>query len=130
MYGLGAAPRISQKEAKRAVQTVYLELLLRDPWSPHDEGAMGYVNCLVEGWCDVDFVRTELIRSQEYKDKELARAQRVYGALTESGMVTTSGLPALPSSPMGGGILGMSVGGIPLPYLAGGLVLLMLLKKR
>jgi len=129
-YGLGKAPKVSKEEAKRAVQSIYQELLLRDPWNPYDAGAEGYVNCLVGGWCETDFVRTEVIKSAEYKDKELARAQAVYGAPTQSGMVTTSGLPLLPGTSMGGGIMDMSIAGIPLPYLAGGLVLLMLLKKR
>ena len=136
--GLGAAPKISKDEAKRAVQSIYLELLLRDPWNPYDAGAEGYANCLVEGWCNTDFVRTEVIKSGEYRDKELARAQKVYaaapgGALPSGG---SSLVPSLPSSggyypPMdAGGITSMTIAGIPVLYLAGGLVLLMLLKKR
>jgi hypothetical protein len=133
MYGLGAEPTVSREEAKRAVRSIYLELLLRDPWDPYDAAAEGYVNCLTgTPWrCDIDFVRTEVIASPEYKDKELARARAVYGAPVQSGVVTTSGLPPLPgAAPAGGGIMEMSIGGIPLPYLAGGLVLLMLLKRR
>jgi hypothetical protein len=136
--GLGAAPKVSRDEAKRAVQNIYLELLLRDPWSPYDAGAEGYVNCLVEGWCNTDFVRTEVIKSPEYRDKELARAQQVYGAAPAAGssLVPSPGAPSYGSpsygSPMAmdGGITSMSIAGIPVVYLAGGLVLLMLLKKR
>jgi hypothetical protein len=87
---------------------------------------MGYVNCLAEGSCDVDFVRSELIRSAEYKEKDLARARAVYGgAPPKPGAGTTS-----PGAASVGGLLETTIGGIPLPYLAGGLVLLMLLKKR
>jgi hypothetical protein len=114
------------EQAKRTVQTLFLELLLRDPFAQGPEqtaGAMGYVNCLAEGSCDVDFVRSELIRSAEYKDKELARARAVYGGPAKPGAGTTS-----PASV--GGLLETTIGGIPLPYLAGGLVLLMLLKRR
>jgi len=135
--GLGAAPKVSKDEAKRAVANIYLELLLRDPWNPYDAGAEGYVNCLVEGWCNTDFVRTEVIKSGEYRDKELARAQKVYAA-APGGALPSGGSSFVPSSgdyspyaPMGGGgIMSMEVGGIPIVYLAGGLVLLMLLKKR
>jgi len=133
--GLGAAPKISKDEAKRAVANIYLELLLRDPWNPYDAGAEGYVNCLVEGWCNTDFVRTEVIKSGEYRDKELARAQKVY-ATAPSGAFPSGGSSLVPSSggyypPMdAGGITSMTVAGIPIVYIAGGLVLLMLLKKR
>jgi len=135
--GLGAAPKVSRDEAKRVVQSIYLELLLRDPWSPYDAGAEGYVNCLVEGWCNPDFVRTEVIKAPEYRDKELARAQKVYappgGAIPGSSLVPSSsfGARAPDYAPMdGGGITSMTVAGIPVLYLAGGLVLLMMLKKR
>jgi hypothetical protein len=133
--GLGAAPKVSRDEAKRAVQSIYLELLLRDPWSPYDAGAEGYVNCLVEGWCNTDFVRTEVIKAPEYRDKELARAQQVYAPTSAAASSYVPGASS-PSSggyypPMdAGGITSMSIAGIPVLYLAGGLVLLMLLKKR
>lgn len=140
LSGLGKAAKISKDEAKRAVQSVYLELLLRDPWNPYDAGAEGYVNCLTEGWCDVDFVRTELIKSAEYRDKELARATKVYaaaaapgGAIPGSSLVPSSGssFGAPGYAPVdGGGIMSMTVAGIPIVYLAGGLVLFMMLKKR
>lgn len=141
--GLGASPADSRpavsgkataratEEAKRTVQNIYLELLLRDPWNKatYDAGAEGYVNCLVDGWCDTDFVRTEVIKSPEYADKEMARAQRVYAP----GGAVPSSAPGGYSSfaPMDwGGIMSMSVAGIPIVYLAGGLVLLMMLKKK
>jgi hypothetical protein len=140
MYGLGKGPKVSEEEARRVVQTIYQELLLRDPWAPGSVGpggkggkpgydtdtvALSYVNCLVDRWCDVDFVRAEVIQSAEYKDKELARARAVYGGPAQSGAGTTS-----PGAASGGGLLETTIGGIPLPYLAGGLVLLMLLKRR
>jgi len=135
MYGLGKGAaadlrrRGQEEEAKRVVRSIFLEFLLRDPFAEGPEqtkGAMGYVNCLVEGWCDADFVRTEILGSQEYKDKELARARAVYGgAPPKPGAGTTS-----PGAASVGGLLETTIGGIPLPYLAGGLVLLMLLKKR
>lgn len=133
--GLGAAPKVSRDEAKRVVQNVYLELLLRDPWSPYDAGAEGYVNCLTGGWCNPDFVRTEVIKAPEYRDKELARAQKVYGAAPGGAVPGSSFAPSSgdssPYAPMGGGgIMSMEVGGIPIVYLAGGLALLMMLKKR
>jgi hypothetical protein len=139
MYGLGKGPKVSEEEARRVVQSIYQELLLRDPWAPgsvgpagkggkpgYDTVALSYVNCLVDRWCDVDFVRTEVIQSAEYKEKDLARARAVYGgAPPKPGAGTTS-----PGAASVGGLLETTIGGIPLPYLAGGLVLLMLLKKR
>jgi hypothetical protein len=133
--GLGAKG-VSKDEAKRAVQNIYLELLLRDPWgTPYDQGAEGYVNCLTEGWCNTDFVRTEVIKSSEYKDKELARAQSVYGTGgTASSAAAGGSSAAMPYDASSyapiGGITSMTVAGIPVVYLAGGVVLLMLLKKR
>lgn len=125
--GLGKAPKVSQEEAKRAVQAIYLELFLRDPWNPYDAGAEGYVKCLTEGWCTTDYVRTEALNSPEYRDKELQRAQKVYGT-APGGALPSSGAPGY--APMDGGITSMTIAGIPIVYLAGGVVLLMLLKKR
>ncbi|MGH7259945.1 MAG: hypothetical protein ACREI9_04605 [Nitrospiraceae bacterium] len=131
--GLGAA-KYSEAQAKQAVQQVFLEILEREPNYP---GVQGYVDCLLErenkknfgpGSCNVDDLRTMVLQSQEYRDLQARKAAAVYGAPAESGMVTTSGLPFLPGAE--GGIMSMSVGGIPLPILAGGLVLLMLLKKK
>jgi hypothetical protein len=139
MYGLGKGPKVSEEEARRVVQTIYQELLLRDPWAPgsspggkggkpgYDTVALSYVNCLVDRWCDVDFVRAEVIQSAEYKEKDLARARAVYGGPAQSGAGTTS--PATSPASVGG-LMDTTIGGIPLPYLAGGLVLLMFLKKR
>lgn len=121
LSGLGAKG-VSKDVAKTAVQNIYLELLLRDPWNPYDAGAEGFVNCLVEGWCSTDFVRQEVIKSPEYADKELARAQAVYGA------GGTASSAAMPYSPLGG-IMSMTVAGIPVVYLAGGLLLLSLLRR-
>ena len=127
--GLGKTPAVSQEEAKRAVQAIYQELFLRDPWNPYDAGAEGYVKCLTEGWCTTDFVRTEALKSDEYRDKELQRAQKVYGT-APGGALPSSGAPGYAAAPSDGGIFGMTVAGIPIVYLAGGVVLLMLLKKR
>lgn len=138
--GLGASKGVSKDQAKKAVQSIYLELLLRDPWNPYDAGAEGYVNCLIEGWCSTDFVRQELIKSSEYRDKELQRAQAVYGpgGSASSALVPGSVAASMPYgassqagyAPAGGGILSMTIGGIPVVFLAGGALLLSLLKKR
>lgn len=108
-------PKVTEADAKNAVQQVYLELFGRDPWSPYDRGAEGYVKCLVEGWCDIDFVRTELLKSQEYRDVQTRKAQAVFAP-------AATGAPVL-SLPGG-----LDVGGI-LPYALGGILLFSLLKR-
>lgn len=125
-------PKVTKDDAKSAVQQIYLELLERDPWNPYDKGAEGYVNCLVEGWCNIDFVRTEVLKAPEYKDVQTRKAVAAYGP-TQSGSVTTSGLPAVPGSAGGfnlSTLTAMQVGGIPVLYLAGGLVVFSLLRRK
>lgn len=118
--GLGAAPKIPRDEAKRVVQAIYVELLLRDPWDPYDSGAEGYVNCFVEGRCTTDSVRIEIIKSREFRDKELQRMQNAYATP-----------PASPGAPSpDAGVMALTVGGIPVVYLAGALVVLVMLLKR
>lgn len=130
MYqGLGKKAAVSKDEAKRTVQAIYQELLLRDPWNPYDAGAEGYVNCLVEGWCTPDFVRTEVIKAPEYAEKELQRAQAVYASGAPAGASPSSGGYAPAMSSFAGGIPS-SIGGIPIVALVGGLALLMLLKGK
>lgn len=132
-------PKVTREEAKRAVQAIYLELLSRDPWDPYDAGAEGYVNCLVEGWCDVDFVRTEVLKAPEYRDVEMRRAAQVYGlapgASAGISPVPTVGGGLAPSlAPVGGplapaGGIPSEVFGIPIVYLIGGVALLMLMRR-
>lgn len=122
-------PKVTKEQAKTAVQQIYLELLERDPWNPYDAGAEGYVNCLVEGWCNTDFVRTEVLKAPEYRDVQMRKAAKAYGP-AESGAVTTSGLPLVPGAPSFQSLTSMTVAGIPVVYIVGGIVLLSLLKRR
>lgn len=124
--------KISDADAKSAVQQVYLELLERDPWNPNDPGAMGYVNCLLEGWCDVDFIRTEVLKSKEYKDVQMRKAAVVYNpAVAPSGFGESL---FLGGTAPGGGIVETltsgTVAGIPFTWIALGLGLVLLMKRR
>lgn len=119
---LGRDKGVKRSDAEKAVQQIYLELLLRDPLNPRDPGMKGFVNCLVAGWCDVDFVRTEILKSPEFRElqeklvtQELERAKQFSGSSTFA-----FGLPALPSV----------VAGVPLPVIIGGVVLLFLMMKK
>lgn len=122
------APKVTEEDAKSAVRQIYLELLEREP----DAGAQGYIDCLYKGaqhdpsrgWCDVDFIRTELLKSQEYRDLQARKAAAVYGAPAPAAGFAPGG--ALPT---GEGISTMTIAGIPIVYLAGGLALLMLLRR-
>lgn len=115
-------PKITEAQAKSVVQQSYLEILERDPWNPYDKAAEGFITCQLEGWCDADQIRTWLLQSDEYHKLQKKKAAEVYGSSAASGG------GALPSfSAMG---LPSEIGGIPLPYLAGGILLLLLLRRR
>lgn len=128
-------PKLTEADAKKAVQQVYLELLEREPDYP---GAQGYVDCLIKGaqhdpsrgWCDVDFIRTELLKSQEYQDLQLRKAQQVYGVApgAAQGLAPSQGAPGYYPPTGGGGVPG-EIFGIPLVYLIGVVALLMLMKR-
>lgn len=120
-------PKVTKEDAKNAVEQIYLELLERDPWNPYDQGAEGYVNCLVEGWCNTDFVRTEVLKAPEYRDVQARKAAKVYGTTPP---VPMSGAPGAPPPSAFGDLIPPTIGGIPTAYVAGGLVLLMLLKRK
>jgi len=139
IVGKKKKPKVMREAAKSAVAQIYLELLGRDPWNPYDAGAEGFVNCLVEGWCETDFVRTEVLKSSEYRDVEMRRAAQAYGALPAGGaLVPAGGVPAAalaPGSaagglaPFSGGGIPSTIAGIPLVWLIGGVALLMLLRR-
>ena len=115
--GLGAKG-VKRSDAKKAVQQIYLELLLRDPFDPYDFGAKGKVDCLVEGWCDVDFLRTEVLKSDEFRalqEKMASQTREQAQATLSPGFV--GGLPS-------------AIAGVPLPYIIGGVALLLLVRKR
>lgn len=117
----GGKNKVSRTDAEKVVRQTYLELLEREP----DPESEGYVNCLVEGWCDVDFVRTEVLKSPEYQDLQIRKATAVYAPEAGAYTPTTGGAaPSLAS------FTSMSIGGIPLPYLLGGVLVLSLLKGR
>lgn len=125
--GKKGKPKVTEADAKKAVQQIYLELLERDPWNPHDAGAMGYVQCLVEGWCDTDFVRTEVLKSKEYHDVQQRKAAAAYGAAP--GATPSSSSAGVLSPSFGSAFGGLNLGPYA-PYLIGGVVLLMLLRRR
>ena len=114
-------PKVTREDAESAVRQVYLELLERDPFDPVDPGAEGYVTCLLEGWCDVDFVRTEVLKSPEFRNLQTRKAQAAFATPAQAGFVSTSGL--LPSLPEG-----LDVGRI-FPYALGAIVLLSLMRR-
>lgn len=122
LKGRKGEPKVSQADAEKVVRQTYLELLEREP----DAASQGYVDCLVEGWCDVDFIRTEILKSPEYRDVQTRKAVATYAPTNQSGFAPTSG-GALPSV---SSLASMSIGGIPLPYVVGGVLLFSLLKGR
>lgn len=127
--------KLTEADAKKLVQQIYLELLEREP----DPGAQGYIDCLIKGaqhdpnkgWCDVDFIRTELLKSPEYRDLQVLKAQQAYGLAPGAAPGLAPGAPgALPQGgyPPTGGIPG-EIFGIPLIYVAGAVALLMLMRR-
>lgn len=132
----GGKPK--EADAKEAVRQIYLELLGREP----DPGAKGYIDCLIKGaqhdpnkgWCDVDFIRTEILKGSEYRDVEMRKAREAYG-LAPGGALPSSGAPGAAPYPPGAGPYppaGDAPGtifGIPILYVVGGVALLMLMKR-
>ena len=118
--GLGTKG-VKRADAKKAVQQIYLELLLRDSLDPWDSGAAGYINCLVDGWCDVDFIRTEVLRSDEFRTLQGKMAMQQRGQAREQvRQAAVSSAFEIPSA----------IAGVPLPYIIGGVALLLLARKR
>lgn len=119
-FGLLGNSDIKRKDADSAVNQIYLELLERP--SIDDPGSEGFVRCLMTRECNVDFVRTEVLSSPEFRALQEGRVRRELEARTSRvSDVTFSGLVAgLPSS----------VAGIPLMYIVGGVAALLLLKKK
>lgn len=135
LAGLGKA-KVSQDEAKRTIQQIFLEILEREPDYP---GAQSMVDCLLSrendknfgpGSCNVDDLRTNVLKSQEYRDLQARKAAAVYGAPAPSGSPGSASSSFYPTDGGGGGIMSMTVAGIPIVYLAGGLVVLLMVMKK
>lgn len=117
--------KVTSQDAENAVRQIYLELLEREP----DPGSQGFADCLVNGSCDVDFVRTEILKSPEYHDLQVRKATAAY-APESPGYTPTAGGGGSSALPSVSSLSSMSIGGIPLPYLVGGVLLFSLLKGR
>lgn len=127
--------KLTEADAKKLVQQIYLELLEREP----DPGAQGYIDCLIKGaqhdpdkgWCDVDFIRTELLKSPEYRDLQVRKAQEAYGLAPGAapGLAPSPGAPASGVYPPAGGGIPGEIFGIPLIYVIGGVALLMFMRR-
>ena len=127
--GSSKAPKVSRSDARAFVRSQYNELFCREP----DPNARGYEDCLVAGDCTAEKVRSNLMSSVEYADKQSR------GVCTNLPPAPTGSIPtgALPDGgpvdvPGSTGRGGASVFDSLLeywPYVAGGVVLLMVLKK-
>jgi len=116
---------VKREDAVGAVNQIYLELLERPAIG--DSGSVGFVDCLMSGECDVDFVRTEVLSSPEFRTLQESRVRKELEArqATTPSMAPGVTLPGLVAR------LPSSVAGIPLMYIiGGGVAALLLLKKR
>ncbi len=115
---------VKREDAAGAVNQIYLELLERP--AIDDPGSVGFVDCLVSGDCNVDFVRTEVLSSPEFQAKQAGRVKKELEA-RQAATPTTA-----PSFTIPGVVAGLpsSVAGIPLTYIIGGFAALLLLKKK
>ena len=126
LLGRPKAPKPSREESQEIVRQLYLEIFGREP----DPGSKGWVDCLVEGDCDVQKVRDGLFGSAEYADKKAKGVLPSQLAQTGGLTFTSGGTPGLapfPDSPMMGGMSSMMQYA---PYAIGGIVLLALLRKK
>lgn len=118
-FGLVGGGGVKREDAEGAVNQIYLELLERPAIG--DPGSVPYVDCLVNGECDVDFVRTEVLSSPEFRALQEGRVQR---ELETRRATTPSVAPGFAAG------LPSSIAGIPLTYIIGGVAALFLLKKK
>lgn len=126
-FGIVGGDGVKREDAIGAVNQIYLELLERPAIG--DPGSVGFVDCLVSGECDVDFVRTEVLSSPEFQRLQEVRVRKELEArrATTSAMAPGAAGAALPGLVAG---LPSSVAGIPLTYIIGGFAALLLLRKK
>ena len=125
------APRVPRGDARAFVREQYRELFCgREP----DPGARGYEDCLVEGDCTAEKVRSDLMASGEYADK-LARGCASFPSPPPPPGLAPAGVPNGPAG-IPGDVQGWGGGSGAFdsileywPYIAGGVLLLMVLKK-
>ena len=115
---------VKGEDAIGAVNQIYLELLERPAIG--DPGSEAYVDCLVSGECDVDFVRTEVLSSPEFRTLQEGRVRKELEVRRATTPARAPGV-ALPGLVAG---LPSSIAGIPLTYIIGGVAVLFLLKKK
>ena len=113
---------VRREAAVGAVNQIYLELLGRE--SLNDPGAVPYVDCLVDRSCDVDSIRTEILQSPEFRTVQDKRAS----SEREQARQQAAGETTSPLALLGG--IPSTIAGVPLPYIIGGVGLLLLLRKK
>ena len=138
-FGLAGKKKVSESDARTAVNEIFLELLGR----PLEAGPSAYVDCLTKGYCDfaggsvkpenrIDAIRTHILMSPEFKRNQEKVAAKAFEELrVQGGSVPTGAAYAGSTIPgFSGSAFSSSVAGIPITYLIGGLAVLMLLKRK
>lgn len=132
--GKPSQEKMTPERAKSLVRQISLEILEREPDYP---GMQPYVDCLVKredrslgdarfgaGTCNVDDLRTNMLQSDEYRNLQQKKAAIAYGV--DPATVASSGDAAVLSPALASPLAGL---GPYAPYILGGVVLLMLLRR-